>query len=613
MLQALQGPGGRELVDALVLAAYAVGVGYAVVLWIAYRLHQRRRAAEARLRRVYAAYESSLQGALIATARGAIEETNAAFERITGYRRDEVVGRHVAFLVSGRHDGGFAERLLAAAAREGAWQGEVWIARRDGELVPVHMTVSAVRDARGEHAHTAASFVDITERKLAEERIRHLALHDILTDLPNRSLLRSRTLAAMANARRDGGRVALLFLDLDRFKNVNDTLGHGAGDQLLRECAVRLLEALRPTDLVARQGGDEFVVLLPEVHDAAQCAQVAETLRAAVQRPFSVGSRELRLTCSLGIALFPECGQDFDTLLRNADTALYAAKTEGRDRVRFYTRELSQRASERLMLEGELRRALAAGAISLAYQPQHELATRRLAGLEALARWTHARRGAISPGVFVPIAEEAGLAPALGQHVLEHACRQRAAWLAAGLTAVPVAVNVSATQLRDDDFAERVAAVLATSGLPPQLLELEVTESVVIAGLEAARARLERLARLGVRLAIDDFGTGYSSLAYLKRLPVHKLKIDRSFVADLPEAADSRAIAAAVVGLARGLGLRTIAEGVESERQAEFLQACGCDEAQGLLFGAPLAPAQFAARHLPPQRTISGSSSRTGH
>ena len=592
------GPGGADLRNALILAAYLVGLGYAAVLWVAYRLHQRRKVAEARLRRVYAAFESGIQGALIADGAGAILEVNDAFERLTGYRRAEALGRGMHFLASQRHDPAFLERVLETVAERDYWEGEMWHARKGGELHPVHMTVSAVRDDDGRIASYAASFVDITERRIAEQRIRHLALHDILTDLPNRSLMREGAQAAIARAQRDRRKVALLFVDLDRFKNVNDSLGHPAGDQLLRQCATRLLGALRAADLVRRQGGDEFAVLLPDLVNAEDAARIAAKLLDSVRQPFAVGTRELRITCSIGISLYPEGGADFDTLLRNADAAMYAAKSGGRDCYRFHSGDMTRRASERLDLEADLRRALESGGLALAYQPQMDLRSGALAGVEALVRWQHAARGAVSPAQFIPVAEESGLILPVGEWVLREACATRAAWLAHGMREGRMAVNVSAVQFRDAGFAGAVQRALADSRLPAGLLELEVTESVIIAGLEQVGATLAGLAALGVRISIDDFGTGYSSLSYLKRLPVDKLKIDRSFVTELPDDPESCAIAAAVVGLAHGLELRAIAEGVETERQAKFLHACGCEEAQGYLFSKPLDPGAFQARYL---------------
>jgi len=598
MFAALQGPGGKELLDALSFAAYVVGSGYAALLFVAYRLHNKRRAAEAQVRLAAAAVESSSQGMMITNAQGTILQVNAAFERLTGYPRAEAAARHPRFLASVRHDPEFFERTFGLAAGQGTWEGEMWVCRKDGFIFPVFMTLSAVRDAFARSVHFALSFVDISERKAAEERVHHLAYHDLLTDLPNRGLLRERVVDAIEGARRGGDRVGLLFVDLDRFKNVNDSLGHGAGDELLRHCAARLLGGLRPQDLVARQGGDEFVVLLGSLDTNEAAARIAEGMVASLRRPFVIGGRELILTGSVGVALYPENGADFETLLRNADAAMYAAKEAGRDRYRFHSAEMTRRATWRLELENDLRRALSDGELSLVYHPQLRLADGGFAGCESLLRWHHPERGLINPSNFIPVAEDAGIILGIGEWALREACAARARWRAAGLAEGRVAVNVSAVQFRDPGYVATVERALADAGLPAALLELEVTEGVLMGGLEHVLRTLEQLGRLGVHLAVDDFGTGYSSLSYLKRLPVDKLKIDQSFVAELPEDADSRAIVEAIIGMGHGLRMRLIAEGVANERQAQFLRAAGCEEGQGYLYSAPLDEAAFTARYL---------------
>jgi diguanylate cyclase (GGDEF)-like protein/PAS domain S-box-containing protein len=597
-LAVFEGPGGRELLDALIFAGYLIAAGYALVLLVAYHAWRKRRAAEAQVRLAAAAFESSIQGMMITDAAGAILQVNAAFERLTGYGRAEALGRNPAFLASGRHDPDFFKRVIRTVEERGTWEGEMWTARKDAATFPVFMTLSAVRNDAGRTLNYAFSFVDISERKTAEQRIRHLAYHDLLTDLPNRSLLRERFEDAAARARRDARRVALLFVDLDRFKNVNDALGHAAGDELLRHCAARLLATLRTADVVGRQGGDEFAVLLADLAEVEDAARIAAKLVETVRRPFLVGSRELHLTCSIGVAVHPENGADFETLLRNSDAAMYAAKEAGRDCYRFHSAEMTRRATWRLELENDLRRALRSDELWLAYQPQVALADGALTGAEALARWRHPTRENVSPGLFMPVAEDSGIIVPLGEWVLREACRARARWLAGGLAAPRVSVNVSAVQFREPGYVASVERALADSGLPARLLELEVTESVIMGGFEHVVATLEALGRLGVRIAVDDFGTGYSSLSYLKRLPVDKLKIDRSFVTELPEDADGRAIAQAIVGLAHGLGMRAIAEGVENERQAGFLRGCGCEEGQGYLYAAPLSAAEFEARYV---------------
>ena len=564
MLQGMavfDGPGGKELLDALLLTAYLVASGYLVLFLAAYHIHLKRLEAEAGLRLADAAFDSSVQGMLITDGAGKVVRVNAAFSRMTRYEAHEAIGREVGFFSSARHGAEFFRGVLDEAKTQGYWEGELAARRRTGEEDIYLMTVSSVRARDGGILNYALSFVDITERRQAEQRIRHIAHHDLLTDLPNRALLAERTAQAIEIARRNGHPVAVMFLDLDRFKHVNDSLGHAVGDELLRRSSRRLMATLRNVDVVGRQGGDEFVLLLPEVADADAAARAALKVVEAMRQPFVLGARELLVSCSVGIALFPKNGEDFDTLLRNADIAMYAAKEAGRDCYRFHAAEMTRRANERLELEEELRRALHAGELAIALQPQVTLADGVLCGMEALVRWTHTQRGAISPVKFIPVAEDCGLIVALGEWILREACRLRAGWGAA-LGDAPVAVNVSAVQFRDPNFLAMVKRVLADFALEPRWLELEVTESVIMGGFEQVKGTLEELDRMGLRLSIDDFGTGYSSLSYLKRLPVDKLKIDRSFVIELPGDAESRAIATAVVGLARGLDMRVIAEGV---------------------------------------------------
>jgi diguanylate cyclase (GGDEF)-like protein len=583
MLQSMgvfDGPGGKELLDALLLTAYLVAAGYLALLVVLYHLHVRRVEAESGLRLADAAFSSSVQGMAVLDAAGTLVRSNEAFARMTR-----------------SHAPDFFQGVLPSARLQGYWEGELPVRTRNGEEAIYLTTVSAVR-VDGEVANYAISFVDVTERRNAEQRIRHIAHHDLLTDLPNRALLAERTAGAIARARAEGRPVALMLVDLDRFKHINDSLGHAVGDELLRRASRRLIATLRGADVVGRQGGDEFVVLLPELADAEAAASVAAKTVAAMRQPFVLGARELLVSCSIGIALFPDNGEDFDTLMRNADTAMYAAKEAGRDCYRFHAAEMTRRAHDRLELEADLRQALQSSGLTVMMQPQVQLATGALSGMEALVRWAHPQRGALSPVQFIPVAEDSGLILALGNWVLREACRLRAEWLKAGLRDVPVAVNVSAVQFRDPGLVALVKHALADYALPPALLELEVTESVIMAGFEQVKTTLDELARLGLHLSIDDFGTGYSSLSYLKRLPVEKLKIDRSFVIELPGDGDSRAIAEAVVGLARGLDMRVIAEGVETTAQADYLRQRGCDEAQGYLYAKPLSAQDFAARYV---------------
>ncbi len=562
------------------------------LLYIGRDITEERRAVE-QLRLLARVFDTSRQGIVITDHTPAILAVNRAFSEITGFAQDEVLGRNPSLLASGRQDRAFYESLWATLGVDGHWQGELWNRRKSGEVYPQSASISAVRGEAGETTHYVALFMDVSERKRAEERIRHLAQHDLLTDLPNRTLLADRTKMALARAHRESRLVALLFLDLDHFKDVNDTLGHSAGDRLLVELARRLQGQVRESDTLGRLGGDEFVVLLPDVEKIDLAARVASKLLEAAAQPFRLEGRNIELTASVGIAVSPENGADLDTLLRNADAAMYAAKSTGRNRYQFFSEEMNRRAVERIALEADLRHAIERGQLSLAFQPQVDLATGELAGAEALARWHHPVLGDVAPARFIRIAEEGGFIAPIGEWVLREACRQAMAWLRQGIAVRRIAVNVSALQFRQPDFVDVVTAALAASGLPPALLELEMTETAIMEHSAPPIRRLEELHDLGVHLAIDDFGTGLSSLAYLRHFPLDRLKIDQTFVRDMAHAEDALAIVRAVVALAHTLGMRAMAEGVESEGQASRLAAMGCDEAQGYLFGRPCAPAAF--------------------
>ncbi len=433
------------------------------------------------------------------------------------------------------------------------------------------------------------------DRKRGEAQMVHLAQYDPLTDLPNRSLLKDRLSVAVAQAQRSGKRLAVIYMDLDRFKNVNDSLGHDFGDRLLQEVAHRLSASVRASDTVSRQGGDEFLIVLPEVDSERDAARVAEKLIGSIAEPITIGDVELSVTASVGIACYPDNGDDIETLLRNADAAMYAAKEMGRDRYQFYSQEMNAHARQRLMLESDLRRAIERNELFLQFQPQVALGSRAVIGVEALVRWQHPAHGVVAPGEFIPIAEEIGLIASIGSWVLETACRQQAQWVQEGIARGPVAVNVSSLQFRQPAFVVTVMKILKQTGLEPHYLELEVTESIVMYGTDVVRAKLMSLAKLGVKFAIDDFGTGYSNLSYLKKFPIHRLKIDLSFISGLPGDKESGAIAQAIISMGHSLGLNVIAEGVETEAQAEYLQSLRCDDAQGILYSRPLLPVDCAA------------------
>jgi len=443
----------------------------------------------------------------------------------------------------------------------------------------------------GDGLRLRGTLQDVTVVRQSEAHIQFLAHYDILTHLPNRSMWADRAQAALFAARRHPRDVlAVMFLDLDQFKTVNDSLGHGVGDQLLAEVARRLQSCLRSDDVLARQGGDEFVLLLPRLARAEDAGEVARKLLQALEAPMLLGGHELSVSASIGIALYPADGDDVDTLLKHADIAMYSAKAAGRANFQFFVPEMNVRAFERMMLENALRRGLERQELVLHYQPQVEARSGRLIGCEALVRWQHPEMGLVPPAHFIPVAEDSGLIVPLGEWVLAEACRQQVRWAGQGLV---MAVNISALQFRRGDFVEMVERTLKETGADPAALELEITESALMQPSEELFERLHRLRRLGITLALDDFGTGYSSLAYLKRLPISRLKLDRSFVMDIPLDAEDLAIATATLSMASDLGLAVVAEGVETQAQVDFLSGRGCQVLQGFLFGRPMAAAAF--------------------
>jgi diguanylate cyclase (GGDEF)-like protein/PAS domain S-box-containing protein len=523
---------------------------------------------------------------------------NPATTQMTGYETFELVGQTVYGLITlddGQTQDAFERDLVLSAS----WQGELEITRKNGDRFPAGTRVNRVDDPQsGLPAHYVWILADITERKQSEERMRHIAQHDALTGLPNRMSLLTRLAQLLPEARRHGWKIAMMFLDLDRFKIINDTLGHQIGDELLREVACRLSAVVRETDFVARLGGDEFVIILPGIASAADAAIVAGKAISALSSAIEANGHELHTSPSIGISVFPDDGPDGDTILKNADTAMYHAKAAGRNNFQFFASEMNLITSERLNIEHKLRHAIARNELELCFQPQFLAGDRCPTGVEALIRWHHPTEGMISPDRFIPVAEETGIIIEIGEWVLATACREMKRWIDAGLKPMRIAVNVSARQLRRRDFCETVANALTLSGLPAELLELEITESSVMENPQEAIHILERLGGMGVTLAIDDFGTGYSSLAYLKLFPIDHLKIDRSFVADIETDLNDRAIAFGTIALAHSLGLKVIAEGVETEDQLELLRTNGCDEVQGYLFSKPLySAAAFSFLH----------------
>ena len=549
-------------------------------------ISDRKRAEEA-LRLYAKVFENSGEAILITDRNNRIVAANHALERDTGYRLSELLGKDPRFLSAHRTPRETYQAMWAALQESGYWQGELWDLRKDGMIYPKWAAISAIHDNKGDLANYIASFTDISERKAAEARIDHLAHHDALTNLLNRYSLENRLAQSLLAARRDGQLLAVIFVDLDRFKVINDTLGHHAGDLLLIQVADRLTACVRESDIVARLGGDEFVLVLTGLANDLDAALVAGKIVIALGEAYEIDGKTLHSTPSVGISLFPANGEDSDVLMKNADTAMYFAKEKGRNNFQFFSPAMTAAATERLELERDLRGALAAGEFELHYQPQVCAKSGTVHGVEALIRWRHPERGLIPPLKFIPIAEETGAIEAIGAWVLNEACRQKAAWRDAGLSLQHVAVNLSARQLRLPDLVRQVQDAIACFGLDPGELELEITESVAMEDPERAIGQLRALRDSGVELAIDDFGTGYSSLAYLKLLPIHTLKLDRAFVRDIETDENDAAISAATLALAHNLGLRVVAEGVETEAQRDFLSNHGCNLLQGYLFGKP--------------------------
>ncbi len=541
-----------------------------------------------RLRLLGQVFDSSRDGIMITDETMHIVSVNPALARTTGYGEAQLLGQTPAFLWSARQPD-VSRAIWEGLVRDGHWQHEVWNRRANGEEYPALLSVSAVRDGEGRVTHHVGFLLDISERKAAEEKIAFLAYHDPLTRLPNRLLARERLELAIALAGRSGRKVALLFFDLDDFKMINDSLGHVTGDGLLKAVAERLLRCIREGDTLSRVGGDEFLLVLGDATSVDDVSTAAQKIVAELTAPFDVEGNELTTSVSLGMAVYPDDGPDFDTLLKKADTAMYSAKEAGRNTYRFYTRQMNVDAVEHLRLRTGLRQALEQGQFVLYFQPQVELVTGRMVGAEALIRWEHPELGLLAPARFIGIAEQSGLIVPIGEWVLREACRQAAAWHAqSGRADLVCAVNLSARQFRRNDLERSVAGALADSGLEPACLDLELTESILIQDTEHVLATVKRLKALGVRLSIDDFGTGYSSLSYLKRFAADKLKIDRSFVRGMAEDPNDAAIVRAIIQMARSLGLQTIAEGVENDRVRELLLVQQCDQAQGFHFARPL-------------------------
>lgn len=537
------------------------------------------------LRLAHKVIDASLDGIMITDKDGIIQSVNPSFCHITGYSMQDVIGNSPRLLSSGRHQPDFYRTMWQVLLQQGRWQGEIWNKRKNGEQYPQWLTITAIRNEEQQISQFAAIFSDITERKRQEQKIHQLAYIDELTGLANRRMFLDRLQLSLANAHRHKHKLAVLFLDLDLFKRINDTLGHQAGDQALKEVASRISATVREGESVARLGGDEFTILLPEVTDGSTVEHLAKRMIAQIEKPVRLLGQEFFLTTSIGIAVYPQDGSTAEQLVKHADVAMYQAKSGGRNQYCFYQASAGQQNADELKLEQALREALRLQQLDVHYQPKFALATKQLVGFEALVRWQHSELGTVSPALFIPLAEKLGLITALGEQVLQRVCLQLQQWQQ---LAIPVSVNISALQLADAEFVTRLHRIVQLADIAPQLIELELTESCLIPDqAEQTLYQLTQLKALGFKLSIDDFGTGYSSLSYLRRLPIDTLKIDQSFVQDLPGNISACQIVSAIIAMGKALGLDVIAEGIEHQQQLDCLLQAGCDKGQGYLVSPP--------------------------
>ncbi len=548
-----------------------------------------RQLLEERLSLIAKVFEYSVEGIVITDADTTILEVNRAFSTITGYRTDEAVGHKTDLLYSGWQDSDFYKHMWEKLETDGVWIGEIRDRRKNGEFYVQHLTICAIAGVDGAPAHYIGIFTDITEKKLNEKKVRQLAYYDLLTRLPNRTLLMERLSHGIRTAERENYLLAILFIDLDNFKNINDMRGHHAGDKFLQQVADRFTACVRGADTVARLGGDEFVILLEDIKDPQNASSVAKQVIDEMRRGFNLGEGdEVFSGASIGIAIYPSDGENADTILKHADTAMYTAKEQGKNDYHFFREEMNVKAMERLRLETDLRRALENDDFVLFYQPKVDLASGRIHGAEALIRWRHPELGLVLPDRFIPLAEKSPLIESIGEWVIRSAFATGASWRERGVNLSFLSVNVSARQLGSRGFLATIEKTIADTGAIPTDFELELTESAVMSDAESSIEKLRALRDMGFRIALDDFGTGYSSLNYLKRLPIGAVKIDRSFVRDIMFDESGRAIVRAIIALSHKMNLEVIAEGVEKEDEREFLVEQGCDFGQGYLFHKPM-------------------------
>jgi diguanylate cyclase (GGDEF)-like protein/PAS domain S-box-containing protein len=550
-----------------------------------------KREQEKHQRLAQSVFENTAEGIIVTDKDKIITSVNPAFTVITGYSAKEAIGKHPSMLSSGNHEDLFYEKMWENINNLDYWQGEIWNARKDGEIYPELLTISRVKDENGDIMSYIGVFSDITLMKRTQEKLEYIAHHDPLTMLPNRLLLEARLEHSIEWARRENFKIAVLFLDLDHFKEINDAFGHSLGDEVLVNVAQRLKGLLKENDTVARIGGDEFVIMLENYDDLIYLEKTIQSILALFEEPVMAKGRSFNLTCSAGVALYPNDGHDMETLIKNADAAMYQAKESGRNTYTFYTSEITHTLFEKMLMENELRRAIDSGEFILHYQPQIDMRNGKVVGVEALARWAHPGMGLIMPDKFIPLAESTKLIVPIGRKLLDQACLQAKIWIDEGRCPKgwKMAVNISAVQMVHDDLYETVLEATKNAGIKPSFLELELTETYIMDNPKESRALMQKLKTLGVTLAIDDFGIGYSSLSYLKQFPIDCLKVDRSFIRDIPDDSDDMAISKAIIALGKSLGLKVLAEGVENEIQKTFLIQEGCNFAQGYFYSQPKA------------------------
>ncbi len=543
-------------------------------------------------------FETASEGVIVTDINGYIQFVNPAFSNITGYSIEEVKGVKPKIIQSGRHNKAFYKNMWKELLSVGRWQGELWDRRKNGEVFPVWATISVIRGKDGEPVQYSSVFNDVTNIKKSEEEIKYQAYHDTLTGLPNRQLFLDRLKLAISRSGRITGIFAVLFIDLDNFKNINDSLGHSIGDQLLRGAAIRLINCSREEDTISRLGGDEFTIIIESMNSEQDAISVANRVIKAMAEPFYNEGENLYITVSIGIALYPQDGETPEELIKNADIAMYHVKDYGKNSYKFFNKSMNEKVVNRMKLENKLRKAIDNREMELYYQPKIDIGTGLLSGMEALVRWNSPDGKVVSPADFIPVAEESGLICPLGEIVLSDACKQLKKWQDEGPCALSVSVNASARQFEQKRIIRATREALAISGLGAQFLEIEVTESIVMSDVELSISVMRELNEMGIHLSIDDFGTGYSSLGYLKKFPIKTLKIDRTFIRDILSDDDDKTIAIAVISIGHSMGLKVIAEGVETRKQFDLLRELGCDEVQGYYFDPPVPASKFYDRYI---------------